>query len=66
MRACVRACVRCLPRHVAIAIDLSDVSSGAKERGNGDGEGDGDGDGDKGGFRQVAIFSLFSVYSSKG
>ena len=66
MRACVRACVSCLPRHVAIAIDLSDVSSGAKERGNGDGEGDGDGDGDKGGFRQVAIFSLFSVYSSKG
>ena len=49
--------VRCLPRHVAIAIDLSDVAARAKEKGKWR----------RGrGFWPVAIFLLLSIYSWKG
>ena len=48
--------MRCLPRHVAIAIDLSDVAAGDRDE---------DGDRDRG-FRPVEIFLLLSVYNSEG
>ena len=50
----------CLPGHVAMEIDLSDAAAHAKE-----GEWEMEVETETG-FRPVAIFSLFSVYCSKG